>query len=364
MVRRLYYGLVMICGVWWAGAVLAQGPKAPLVKLSAPEKKAAGYCLDIIRGCQLGDGAFSQVGPNGMANAPVWIPPYFANYAALALLAAHEHQANPQDVARVLAWLDWSARNQEEGGYWNDFEGRGTTYQNTGKVDAWDSSAAMFLLVAGRHHRIARKTPEPVIQAARRAMQCLAAVTDESDGLTWAKPDYQVKYLMDNIEVYAGMRSAAFLFAETGNEKLAKTAKDQAAKIAVELPKYWQPNENLFAYALHPNGDYEGGLQERYPHGLAQLFGLAFVAPTKTAAWEAVKKKFKPDNGALAAMGPERWLTGATPIGGNDLKVWRGNVVKEATRFDRRSIYIYRPAVAALTLLEGVNWFPSVANGQ
>jgi hypothetical protein len=36
--------------------------------------------------------------------------------------------------------------------------------------------------------------------------------TRQSDGLTWAKPDYQSKYLMDNCEAYRGLRDLASLF--------------------------------------------------------------------------------------------------------------------------------------------------------
>jgi len=36
--------------------------------------------------------------------------------------------------------------------------------------------------------------------------------TQQSDGLTWAKPDYEIKYLMDNCEAYRGLRDLASIY--------------------------------------------------------------------------------------------------------------------------------------------------------
>ena len=105
-------------------------------------------------------------------------------------------------------------RNQADDGYWNDFDGTLASYKNTGKVDAWDSSAAMFLLVAGRRQKLTGKEPSPdLLRTAKNALKCIEAVTDAAHGLTWATPKYKVKFLMDNIEVYAGLRAAETLFA-------------------------------------------------------------------------------------------------------------------------------------------------------
>ena len=43
------------------------------------------------------------------------------------------------------------------------------------------------------------------------ALRAIEATTD-TDGLTWAKPAWHVKYLMDQSEVYAGLQAAKRLF--------------------------------------------------------------------------------------------------------------------------------------------------------
>ena len=332
--RRFSASLLVTTVLTYAGLVYA---------LPNAEDQAVAACLTLVRGCQLPDGAFAQVSPGTNPNAPVWVAPYFANYAALALLAGRERAQNPEDLGRVGRWLEWCARHQSADGFWNDFEGTAATYADNGKVDAWDSSAAMFLLVAGHYRRAGGLATEEVAAATKRALACIETVTD-SDGLTWATPACRVKYLMDNVEVCAGLRATA-----------TRTATARADRIAKKLPDFWQPAENRYAYALHANAAFEGGLAKPYPHGLAQLFGVAFVAP-QAAAWSSVAQAFAPETGPAAAAGSEWWLIAASRLGGSAAKEWRAKTVKEVTSFTSRNVYVYRPALAALGLLEGADW--------
>ncbi len=340
---------VLVC----AHSGRARLPNAPQV-LTETEGRAVVTCMTLVRGCQLPDGAFAQVSPGDKTNAPVWIAPYFASYAALALLAGQGHKQNSDDLSRVGRWLAWCAKSQSADGYWTDFEGTATAYTSNGKVDAWDSSAALFLLVAGRYHRAGGHATPALTAAAKKALTCIETVTGQ-DGLTWATPTHKIKYLMDNIEVCAGLRAGATFFHATGAEAEAARADDQAGRIAKRLPDYWLPADNLYAYALHANGSYEGGLGTSYPHGLAQLFGIAFIAP-KAAAWASVSKTLAPETGPASAAGTEWWLIAASRLPGNAAEAWRARLVKEVAAFTPQAVYISRPALAALGLLEGADW--------
>jgi hypothetical protein len=321
------------------------------------EMTAVSNCLAIIRNCQLPDGAFIQVNNGRNPDSVVWVAPYFANYAALALIANFERQKTFADLERVGRWLDWCSTHQTKEGFWCDYEGTVADYQNNQKVDAWDSSAATFLLTAGRFQRAGGKVKPKVVNAAKSALKCIQTVTDK-DGLTWAKPMYKVKFLMDNIEVYAGLVEGARFFQEIGAVKEAKSATDQANLIGKMLPQFWRPSVKRFAYALHENSVFEDDIVMSYPHGLAQLFGVAFVS-TETDAWIA-SKKFPADEGPAAAVGSERWLIAASRIGSNDAIEWRKKLVKEAAAFTSDSVYVYRAGVAVLGLLEGADWMPNI----
>lgn len=332
-------------------------------KLTSAETQVVGACLDIVRGCQLSDGAFNMVNHGSDPATQVWIAPYFVNHSMLALLAAGDSGRNPSDIVRVQRWLEWCVDHQENGGFWCDYVGNMRTYKNTGNVDAHDSSAALFLMVVDRYRLAGGKVSDKVRAAAKLSLRCIQNVTDK-DGLTWAKPNYKVKYLMDNIEVYGGLAAAKKLFTAAGDATDAKAAGDQMADVRKGLKRYWEAAEKgRFAWALHPNGAFDGGLGQPYPHGLAQLFGIAFVSAEQSAFSEVVKT-FKPQTSPEAAAGAERYLIAASRLGGPNMLEWRKNVVKDALGFTATNVYMIRPGLVALALLEDADWMPSVARGD
>jgi len=319
---------------------------------------ATASCLAGIRGCQLPDGAFAQVAPGGNASAPVWVAPYFANFAALALLAGHRHMPHPEDLVRVSRWLEWCAGHQASGGYWTDFEGTSASYSDTGKVDAWDSSAALFLSVLAGYRRAGGEVQSAWFDAARRASACLETLTDK-DGLTWAKPDYRVKFLMDNIEVCVGWRSAAEIFAAAGAAADAGRARSHADRlISFSLPGYWQSGTGRFSHARLADGTLAPVGAKSYPYGLAQLYGIAFVHPYG-AAWLSVNRAYHPNTGASAAFGPEWWLVAASVVSEDDARLWRPRVCEAVAAFDPARTYLHRYALSALALLDGAQWLQS-----
>lgn len=345
----MFRRVVIVAILFAAGPATAQ-PQA--------ENRAVARCLDLIRGCQLPDGAIVMAVPTQGAASPVWIQPYFAAHAALALLAPNpDSKAAASDRTRVGKWLEWCAARQEKGGYWCDHVGTVAGYKSNGEVDAHDSSAALFLVVVERYHRVGGKVSPRTAAAAAASLKCLDGLTD-TDGLTWAKPDYKVKYLMDNVEVHAGLTAAGRFLTASGKKAEGAAAADKAEALGKALARFWEAKEKgRFAWALHPNGRYDGGLDEFYPHGLAQLFGVAFVA-AEPAAFQTVLASFQPKNTPEAA-GAERYLIAAARLGDKDeVAKWRAETARVAGAFDR-SVYVFRPGLAVLALREGADWMPS-----
>lgn len=191
-------------------------------------------------------------GAVGMTN-DTWqrtINPYFAEITMLALLDSGKTYAN-----NVKKYMDWhfdhlnTAKTDYNGvdGTIYDYEivttGGGTTnviseevkYNDKGKpqYDSTDSYAALFLSVLWRYYE---ETGDAAYIKANysdinRIVNALFATMD--NGLTWAKPDYRVKYFMDNAEVYEGLVDAAKLyekvlvpaFSSGSSEKAGATAK-------------------------------------------------------------------------------------------------------------------------------------------
>lgn len=317
--------------------------------LTKEEAKAVNHCLAIIRNCQLPSGAIVQVRHGSEPSSPVWIAPYFSHFAAMALIASFETSQKKSDLLAVGKWLEWCAANQTPQGYWNDFEGTFSRYQSNGKVDAWDSSAALFLTVVGRFYQTGGKVSPAVLKATRKALACLESVKSD-DGLTWAKPDYRVKYLMDNIEVHQGLTGVVKLLKANRLETEANKANQFADTIQGQLGGYWLDSEKQFAYVLFENGIREGGLAKTYPHGLAQLFGIASVKADRDL-FEKLTVTFKPETEPFAAFGSERWAIAAEKFGGELEKEWRARVVQESLQFDPKLVYVYRPSLVVLSLL-------------
>lgn len=340
----------------------AQKPQPPA--LTAAEEKAVANCLAIIRECQLPDGAIRMKATSNAPTNPVWVQVYAGAFAANALLCAHERKPNAADLARVGRWLEWCAKNQAADGHWNDHEGTVAAYRDNGKCDSWDSYCAMVLLTTDRFHKLGGKVSPAVRAAAKKALAAIESVADQ-DGLTWAKPDYRVKFGMDNIETYGGLRAAVRFFDAVGDSAEAKRAADLADKIARKLPDYWQADAKAFAYALHPNGVFEGGLQNLYPHGLANLFAITWVSPKNAAPWKTMLATMTPDGGDAPQAAPEWWLIAAHRVGTPaEVKTWRAKVTTEAAGFTKGNIYVGRAGIAALSLLRGADWLPSVAESN
>ena len=347
-----------------ARAETAPAP-APEATLVAEQQAAIRNCLQLIRLCQLRDGAFRMKAEGD----PVWIQPYFGNYAALALLAGKD----ARDLDRVATWLGWYAKHQRADGSINDFEGGlAQGYKDNGKRDSVDAYAATFLLAAQRYHSVRETLPLGVAEAARKALDAIRSVTDE-DGLTWAKPDYKVKLLQDNVVTYGGLAAAARLFQVLGDTPRADEARQMHQKLGAQLPRYIQQDEKgkTFAYALHQNGTFEmrdaAAGNFLATEGMAILFGLAWISDADRTPWQRLENQ-NPDTGVAPQAPVERWYIAALHADTNP-DITRRKTVAEAKAFvfnardAQNDVYLHRPAIAALALLEGSKWLPSV-NGK
>ena len=158
-------------------------------------------------------------------NGELTVNPYFADFAALALLDKAEEYA---DI--VVGYMDWhfAHLNTAE----EDFNGLdGTIYdykvtmkdgeivkevistpENADSYDTTDSYAATFLTVVYKYYcktgdaKYLLNHFQDIIRIAN------VMFLTEQNGLTYAKPNHRVKYLMDNCEVYEGAMAASKIF--------------------------------------------------------------------------------------------------------------------------------------------------------
>ncbi len=204
-----------------------------------------------------------------------YINPYFSCYTLLALLSGQVTTERMELCQRAIDWHFTHLGPQT-------FDGRllaATIFDYTAVVkdgvvisehtdqtqDSTDSYSAAFLLVLDQFMRAGGSADYlSAHQSEFLGVLSVMLATLSKDGLTFAKPDYQVAYLMDNSEVWQALQAAehllktAFLPASSANLKQAVSihislARVSAARNAIEAAletKLWNPSGGYYAPSL------------------------------------------------------------------------------------------------------------------
>jgi hypothetical protein len=278
---------------------------------------------------QLADGAITTtVGRTAVL-------PYLGNYAAIGLAGAAQLTGDSRYASAAWKWLAWYQSHQDAQGFVTDYAvsvaGGEVT---TGAMDSTDAYAGTFLLAAraawlATHDRPALRALAPGIAVAVRAIEA----TQDSDGLTWAKPSFHVKYLMDQAEAYAGLRAAAALAAAAGASSLSQRALLDAARIRSGLARLWNASVGAYDWALQGNGAATPtDWSVLYPDAVAQAWTVAFGLATGERAGRLMRRvaEAQPNwdqPAALARFGPGAQRVGYWPVTG-----WAFAVVGDGQR--------------------------------
>lgn len=270
---------------------------AKSVELSADDKVLLNLIFETetawLASLQLENGAIPMT---SAVNGKLTMNPYFADFAALALLDNHQKYAD-----NVKKYIDWhfahlnSAKND-----YNRLDGTIYDYiitvengavvneeiaikEDKNSYDSSDSYAATFLMVLDKYQKVTGDTEFIVSKS-----EDIARITDVifatlNMGLTYAKPDYKVKYLMDNCEVYDGILAAEPLFdnvicknSEAYNMYLLK-CKYASGWISQSIENtLWNADSGHYEAAVFINGEpaFQFSWAEYYPSATAQLFPI------------------------------------------------------------------------------------------
>lgn len=175
------------------------------------------------------------------------------------------------------------------------------------QIDAVDSTLASFFLMAQaylRHGGDAALLREPGLRRAFEvAAQSLAAL-QRNEGLSWAKPDHAVAYLMDAVEVAAGWRALAELQERVWADGAAAAVSRhlaQRTQDAVER-SLWDDPAGLWRVSLQAPPT---RLPRWYPDTMAQAWPLLWSPPGRSAlAGERARAAWQ--RAAAAWRSPER----------------------------------------------------------
>lgn len=192
-----------------------------------------GYETQWVASLQMPNGAIrkSEAYANGEyidKKTNVYVPakyaiiPYLSNFAALALT---KDPAQHNKVKLYMQWyfnhLNWTDTNGIYGTVY-DYKITDNGVESTDKTyDSIDSYAASFIMLARAYWDTGDKTAQQFLLGNKYQLDVIGNVMvnsiDSSDNLTWAKPNWPHKYLMDNCEVYKGLSDMAYLFKQMGD---------------------------------------------------------------------------------------------------------------------------------------------------
>lgn len=208
--------------------------------------------------------------------------PYFNHFGANALVLMAERVSDPVLKAELISavdkWLMWYRNHMRDDGTVYDYQIIDGVEVSTGDYDSTDSYAALFLVVLwnrlqaeGRLEQVKEWMP-----AVNLAIAAMELTEDPQDGLTYAKPGWPKKYLMDNAELMLGYRAAAMLYAKAGDELKSHAAEAETARIveAIET-QFWFPQEQYYAWAKDQSGAMDAGMSKLYPDALSNILYFA-----------------------------------------------------------------------------------------
>jgi hypothetical protein len=149
------------------------------------------------------------------------IEPYFNHIGAMGILRSD----NSSKCQVVKDWLTWWFNHLDAQGrtfnYYYKADGTGETTCPPGatgvycnEIDAVDSDVALLWGLAYQYYQVSGDLAfftSTIKTKLELSASYLINNLLQSDGLTWAKPSYQIKYTMDNAEVYWGLSKLSLI---------------------------------------------------------------------------------------------------------------------------------------------------------
>jgi hypothetical protein len=281
-----------------------------------------------------------------VAGVPYYkVQPYFASLAAMYLLKC---EAVGAEVV-VRGWITWWATHRQSVEktplvyyYRADGTGEATSLPTASPAvpadfeDATDSNAALFFCVVARYiNKYGRANlPSNLLTVLQETYDYLSSpALKNADNLTWAKASYPIKFLLDNVEVWAGLAAVTGVFTYFGDTARASSSKvwGDALKSTLKAD-FKQESTGLWRISKDGAGAYQNAnMAIAYPDTVAQtwplVFGLdyGFSGYGKTAAawpdWDVAAL-----GGVGSSVGGEIALAALTTSQADRVQAWLNSV--------------------------------------
>jgi hypothetical protein len=207
-----------------------------------------------------------------------YVVPYEVNLYGIYIL---RHQLNWRHVERYIVWYLDNLNDPDKHGltgsiydFHLDDRGRQTPAE---AYDSVDSYAATFLMLLHAYYQ--RVGKRELILANRAKIEDVAhlmIILKDRDGLTRAVPDRDSKYLMDNCEVYSGLKAYDALCRAMGwpvPQLYADAIRDVRLGVWTRL---YDVYSGMFHWAVDSRTQHESDWNRFYPDAFAQLFPIIY----------------------------------------------------------------------------------------
>jgi hypothetical protein len=206
-----------------------------------------------------------------------YVVPYEVNLYGINIF---RHQLNWQHVEQYILWyldhLNYPDKHGLTGSMYDfyiDDRGRQTSTEH---YDSVDSYAATFLILLHEYYK--RVGNRELLFVHRKKIEDIAYLLiflKDRDGLTRAIPDQDSKYLMDNCEVYAGLKAYVALCRALGWP--AQLYSDAAGEVRQSVwARFYDASTGMFHWAVDSQIEHVSDWSRFYPDAFAQLFPIVY----------------------------------------------------------------------------------------
>lgn len=251
---------------------------------------------------QLSNGAFAFYNSD---NGKVYINPYFSEIVAIALI---NHDSSPEAKTKMEHYFDWhfSHINTAETDYnglagtiydYNVMVENGVVVSETskGSYDSTDSYSALFIKALADYEKTYGDKEYLLAHESQIKDITNVMFATMSGGYTYAKPDYKIMYLMDNAEVYAGLKAAEYIYSNVIDDaEMYEKVSNALAFYDEHFNEHWWKGDH-YATVLNPDYSeytgYEFSWDAFYPCATAQMFPILYgiIDADSTYAQEVYK---------------------------------------------------------------------------
>ena len=238
-------------------------------------------------------GYYTQVPENSLT-----VEPYIVSILALNEVAHNRHLG---DVKQFIQWYFSKLNYPDKNGLTGTIyvyvleEGREIS---ANRYDSVDGYAGLFLYLL--HQYVVKSGDTEIVVNNWDKIEDIAYLLpklQDKDGLTFALPDSQVKYLMDNCEVYGGLTAYIELRKIAGKKPSAYYNQVRSAVKRGIITKLYDPDKLMFCWAIENEDLSQSSWKPFYPDAFAQLFPIYYdilsEAPElKTRMWRLFYYKY------------------------------------------------------------------------